>query len=293
MSSLPVPVGAGTRLSAAEFVAQLTRAFQFIGVNRRVARCIGVFFANGFSCGGALKGGLQVALGQPDAGGEPVEQCGRFASTAGGSGRAPAASARLVEFRLQRRRTARAACGILRAARRWPRRGSRVVPAGRARRSGVPFPFANARGCARRSRASVSRRCAVSRLRSALSCAHATKRPMPVIRASGRPRGPARLLSLPLSGGDPRHDGRPAGRAARRRSRNCRAWRSSRRCLSSSARRCCWRACRSGGSLFDGRGFVFATALRHFLGLRFNHFISPSGVSLSFSRACVRWLRAV
>ena len=59
-------------------------AFQLLGVNRRVARCIGVFLAHGPSGRRALEGGLQVALGQPDAGGEAVEKRGSlFAFSAG------------------------------------------------------------------------------------------------------------------------------------------------------------------------------------------------------------------
>src|ERR1039458_8357129 len=64
--SLPVPVGC-LRRAVAEFVAQLARAFQLLGVNRRVAGCVGVILADGLAGGRALEGGLQVALGQPDA----------------------------------------------------------------------------------------------------------------------------------------------------------------------------------------------------------------------------------
>jgi hypothetical protein len=72
-SALPVPVGAGTRLAAVEFVAELASLFQLFRVGGGGAFSIGIARGSGFAGGGALERRLQVALGETQTGGEAVE----------------------------------------------------------------------------------------------------------------------------------------------------------------------------------------------------------------------------
>src|ERR1019366_99986 len=68
-SAFPVPVGAGTRRAAVEFVAELARLFQLFGIGGGGAFSIGTARGSGFAGGGALGRPLPVAFGGTDAGG--------------------------------------------------------------------------------------------------------------------------------------------------------------------------------------------------------------------------------
>jgi hypothetical protein len=89
-----------TRLPNVEIVGELAGLFQLLRIGGGASRGIGVARADGLPGRGALESRLKIAPGQPDAGGEAVEQRGRFASAACGShGLLPHQG--FIEFRLQ------------------------------------------------------------------------------------------------------------------------------------------------------------------------------------------------
>ena len=70
---LSVPIGAGTRLAAVEFVAQLAGLFQLFGVGGGMAFGVRIARGYGFAGRGALESGLQIAFGESHAGGQAVK----------------------------------------------------------------------------------------------------------------------------------------------------------------------------------------------------------------------------